>query len=138
MMRRSVNAVVLAAMVVAWMVGPSLSIAEERVDGGKELYGRHCAACHGVRGKGDGVVGTFLRPKPTDLTQMTKKAGGKFPFYETMLVVDGRTAVRAHGDPDMPVWGELFTAEATASVNRQAEVRGKVMMITEYVQSLQE
>lgn len=138
MRRSSVKAMVLAAMAVAWLAGRASGAEEQRVDGGKELYKRYCAACHGVRGKGDGVVGTFLRPKPTDLTQMAKKAGGVFPFYDTMLVIDGRTTVRAHGDPDMPVWGEMFAAEATADLSRQAEVRGKVMMITDYVRSLQE
>ncbi len=138
MRQSTVKAMVLAAVAAAWLAARASSAEEQRVGGGGELYKRYCAACHGLRGKGDGIVGTFLHPKPTDLTQMAKKAGGVFPFYETMLVIDGRTTIRAHGDPDMPVWGEVFTAEATADLSRQAEVRGKVMMIADYLRSLQE
>jgi mono/diheme cytochrome c family protein len=105
---------------------------------GKALYLRYCSACHGATGKGDGVVSGFLRPKPTDLTQIAKKAGGKFPFVQTMQAIDGTATVRAHGDPDMPVWGDSFRREARDTMDAQVEVRGRLMLITEYVESLQE
>jgi mono/diheme cytochrome c family protein len=79
-------------------------------DPGQMLYLRYCGACHGPAGKGDGVAGKFMRPKPADLTGIAKAHGGAFPFDETMKVVDGRNSVRAHGDPDMPVWGETMRA----------------------------
>jgi len=104
----------------------------------KAMYLKYCSACHGAGGKGDGVVSGFLRPKPADLTQLAKKAGGKFPFMETLNAIDGTASVRAHGDPDMPVWGELFKEESTVPVARQAEVRGRLMMITDYLRSIQE
>ncbi|MGZ8500497.1 MAG: hypothetical protein ACXW5W_19000 [Candidatus Binatia bacterium] len=28
-----------------------------------------------------------------------------------MATIDGRRLVRAHGDRDMPVWGEIFRSE---------------------------
>ncbi|MGZ8443641.1 MAG: hypothetical protein ACXW6K_06520 [Candidatus Binatia bacterium] len=28
-----------------------------------------------------------------------------------MATIDGRPLVRAHGDRDMPVWGEIFRSE---------------------------
>ena len=34
---------------------------------GRLLYQRHCAACHGDGGRGDGVAGQVLRPPPSDL-----------------------------------------------------------------------
>ncbi|MGH2607222.1 MAG: c-type cytochrome, partial [Anaerolineales bacterium] len=36
---------------------------------GAELYQVHCAACHGVSGRGDGPVGLTLRPPPADFSQ---------------------------------------------------------------------
>jgi copper resistance protein D len=35
---------------------------------GVELYGQHCAVCHGVSGRGDGPGGTGLPRRPADLT----------------------------------------------------------------------
>jgi len=35
---------------------------------GKKLYKVMCFVCHGPKGKGDGVGGAGLTPKPTDLT----------------------------------------------------------------------
>jgi len=35
---------------------------------GKKLYKVLCSVCHGLKGKGDGMGGTVLKPKPTDLT----------------------------------------------------------------------
>lgn len=104
---------------------------------GKAMYLKYCAACHGDSGKGDGVVSGFLQPKPTDLTQIAKKHGGDFPFMTIAEDIDGTNAVRAHGDPAMPVWGEVFRQNTVLSMARQAEVRGKVMLITEYIRSIQ-
>jgi len=105
---------------------------------GRETYVRYCGACHGPNGRGDGIAGTFMRPKPIDLTQIAKGNKGEFPFMHVMETIDGRTTVRAHGDPQMPVWGELFTDQANSTSARQTEVRGKVMAITDYVRSIQE
>lgn len=38
------------------------------VASGKKLYDTNCASCHGAAGKGDGVGGTSLNPKPRDFT----------------------------------------------------------------------
>ncbi len=107
-------------------------------DPGKGLYLKYCSACHGESGKGDGVVSGLMRPKPTDLTQLAKKSGGQFPFVQVMETIDGSKTVRAHGDPDMPVWGQLFREEAGVPLDGQVEVKGKLLLITEYLRSIQE
>ncbi len=35
---------------------------------GKKLFKMMCSVCHGVKGKGDGMAGAGLTPKPTDFT----------------------------------------------------------------------
>ncbi len=105
---------------------------------GKWLYLKYCGACHGSDGKGDGVASGFMRPKPTDLTQLAKKAGGTFPYVPTMQAIDGTKTVAAHGDANMPVWGEIFRLESSAPMERRVDVQGKVMLITDYIRSIQE
>ncbi len=104
----------------------------------RAAYLRYCSACHGSGGKGDGVVSQLMSPKPTDLTQAAKANKGEFPFMRMMLIIDGRETIRAHGDPDMPVWGEVFTAQAGMDMAAQSAVRGKVLLITEHLNAIQE
>jgi mono/diheme cytochrome c family protein len=127
----------MLALAVPVMVGVPAG-AVETDNPGKALYLRYCGACHGPGGKGDGIAGTFMRSKPTDLTEIAKKSGGDFPFAHVTKVIDGRNTVRAHGDPDMPVWGEVFEDQRSWDVMRRAETRGKIMVITDYLRSIQE
>ena len=114
------------------------SPAAEADDPGKAMYLRYCGACHGPGGKGDGIAGTFMRPKPIDLTQIAKQHGGEFPSQHLIDVIDGRTTVRAHGAPDMPVWGQVLTEQKAAGTERQAVVRGTIAQIVEHLRSIQE
>lgn len=41
---------------------------------GKRTYKMLCVVCHGAKGKGDGVGGAGLKPKPTDLTSAEVQA----------------------------------------------------------------
>jgi mono/diheme cytochrome c family protein len=116
---------------------PSVGGAEPATDPGRARYLRYCGACHGPDGKGDGIAGTFMTPKPANLTQIAQHNDGKFPFQGVMAYIDGSNDVRAHGDPAMPVWGEVFRAEASWDMGRRVEVQGKLLLITEFVRSIQ-
>ena len=114
------------------------SAAESKaIDPGRALYDQYCASCHGLDGKGDGPVAKFMTSKPTDLTQMAKKAGGDFPTLRVMRVIDGTQIIAAHGDSKMPVWGQVLRQEATSIISRRAEAYGKLMLITDYIRSIQ-
>ena len=78
------------------------------VDVAKYQYDAHCAACHGLQGKGDGVFAEQLqRGKAVpNLTELSKKNSGVFPFARVYETIDGRQQVQAHGTKDMPIWGE--------------------------------
>ena len=127
----------LSLFVVLGLHLPGDAAARSEVVAQREAFERYCATCHGVDGKGEGVMSGFLKKKPADLTQISKKNGGEFPFHRTMQFIDGTTDVRAHGDPDMPVWGEVFAHETRGSPSQQAEIRTKILQITEYVRSIQ-
>ncbi len=82
--------------------------AETAAKSGKHLYGKYCASCHGIEGKGDGPVATALAPPPPDLTSLTRRHNGKYPAgYVGALLKFGRSFA-AHGAEDMPVWAVRF------------------------------
>ncbi len=101
------------------------------------LYRQYCSACHGTSGRGDGIVAPFLDPRPIDLTTIERNFQGPFPKYLVTMAVDGRDTVRAHGNSDMPVWGEVFAAEFLPSPTASDQARGKVMKIVDYIESIQ-
>ena len=101
---------------------------------GQLIYGRYCAACHGREGKGDGPVAPGLVRKPIDLTALASKSGGKFPYDKVARAIDGRETNRAHGTPDMPVWGQVF---AKTSGTGAPSVADAVKRITHFVWSIQ-
>jgi len=107
---------------------------------GKPLYEDNCMVCHGHKAKGDGPMVTFglLTVPAPDLTQLSKRNNGEFPFWKTYRVIDGRENVKAHGSSDMPMWGDEFRLDSGSSAMRQTEVRGKILSLVYYLQSLQE
>jgi mono/diheme cytochrome c family protein len=114
---------------------------------GQKLYAEYCASCHGADGKGS----TKADAKGPDLTTIAKRNGGKFPFYDVMLTISGRSptgqnedtslpgsASKPHGDGKMPSWGQIFAQqEGSTPLDLQLQATGKIMLITEYLQSIQ-
>lgn len=150
---RSGYASVMGLMVGILLTATAVAAQDQvAIDQGKALYLKYCSACHGESGKGDGVVSQLMQPKPPDLTMIAAENGGRFPFYETMLQISGRSATsedqdaslpgmpKAHGDPAMPVWGEIFSREELSkgsALDLHLQTTGKIMLITEYLQSIQ-
>lgn len=91
---------------------------------GKELFARHCAACHGERGDGKGIAAAFLFPKPRDLQ------AGKFRLVSTNNAVPTRDdlhAVLERGMPGsaMPPWAHLSPEEREALVEEVIRLRAE-------------
>jgi mono/diheme cytochrome c family protein len=77
---------------------------------GPDLYQRYCAVCHGKDGKGGGPAAAALKASPTDLTQLAKSNGGKFPLGAVRQSLGGGSSTPAHGSEEMPIWGPVFRA----------------------------
>jgi len=109
---------------------PATTVDLAEAASGEVIYLRYCAACHGRSLKGDGPVASGLRNVPTDLTTLSAKNAGVFPYDKVAGIIDGRQTSRVHGTPDMPVWGEIF-AVTTGTEAPSAE--SAVKRITHYI-----
>jgi len=123
--------VALVATVIALATGASA------MEPAEEFYLRYCGACHGPKGRGDGIAAPIMTPRPPDLTTIAERNGGEFPMGAVIAKIDGRGTMPAHGSRDMPIWGERFEAEASDPAARHAEAHGKLLLIAEYLRSIQ-
>ena len=101
---------------------------------GKEMYTAYCAVCHGTDGKGGGPAASALKVPPTDLTQLSKNNGDKYPALKVTSTIRGTADLPAHGSKDMPVWGELFWS---MSRGHEGQVQQRVANLTHYIETLQ-
>lgn len=115
----------------------------QALDLGQEEYQRHCSACHGETGKGDGIIGLLFVTPPRDLTGLAKANGGKFPEFRVYQAIDGRLPLPGHGTSEMPIWGDYFIAEAWkdgAETSDDAEyiAQGRILSVMRFLESIQE
>lgn len=122
----------------AGSLAASLPLAADEL--GKQEFMVACAVCHGETGKGEGPFAPLLNIQTPDLTSIAARNDGEFPFLDVLMVVDGRSGVRAHGDSAMPIWGERFKAAASAAgpYGSELEVRGRLLALVTYVESIQQ
>ena len=106
------------------------------VERGEFLYGIYCANCHGEAARGDGPLVTELKTRPSDLTLLSARNGGVFPFAEVYDTIDGRESVTGHGQREMPVWGFAFQ-ELDKDTSQEAEVAERIRQLVEYLESIQ-
>ena len=133
--------ILLVAILVASLISTTQALAQETevVAGGELEYQNHCAICHGVEGKGRGIMAKFLSISPSDLTQLAKKNAGRFSFWQVYRVIDGREEIRGHGTREMPIWGARFQAEARGSdPGSRSQVSGRILSLVFYLQHIQE
>lgn len=64
--------------------------------GGKVLYSQICEVCHGRKGKGDGLAGMALNPRPANLTKeiVQRQSDGEI-FWK---LTEGRAPMASYKD----------------------------------------
>jgi len=105
------------------------------VPSGEDLYFNHCAACHGGDAEGTGPVAASMRVGVPNLRTLAQRNGGEFPADAVTAYIDGREARAAHGDRQMPVWGEVFRGPEQGTAKRT--VRRRIAALVDYLRSLQ-
>lgn len=132
----------LLLTLLLWAMSPGAALAQQddiAAVGHREF--RHaCAVCHALGGKGESVMTTLnlLTVRPADLTQLSKKHQGQFPFWQVYRIIDGREEVKGHGTRDMPIWGEVFRQPAEGQQVDELRAIGRILAIVYYLQSIQE
>lgn len=75
---------------------------------GQRYFRTYCSSCHGRSATGDGPLAKDLKVAPADLTKLSERNGGEFPFEMVIRTIDHGRSVRGHGTQDMPAWGDAF------------------------------
>jgi mono/diheme cytochrome c family protein len=102
---------------------------------GVDEFQRYCALCHGADGRGMGPLTDedAMKKSAADLTLITKRNGGVFPFSKVADTIRDGSAIAGHSQSRMIAWGKIFSAESDP-------VRAKAIIfdVTRYVEGLQE
>lgn len=109
--------------------GPDASMAAR----GRMSFRVYCGACHGREARGDGPLAKDLRVEPANLTELSKRNDGEFPFDMVVDTIEHGRNVRAHGSHEMPAWGDAF--EMTEKTEEAA--KAKMQDLAHYLWSIQ-
>ena len=137
--------VVVAAFASLGIAANAVAGDKEKFDPGKREYMNKCAVCHGQSGKGDGVSKDILKVAPPDLTVLSQKNGGVFPYNRLYEVVDGRALVKGHGSRDMPIWGKEYLDKMGeyseyyfgGSEEMEMYARARILALLDYLDRIQ-
>jgi len=129
------------ALLAAIVIGVPATASAQHVTIGAIEFRMSCAVCHGKEARGDGPLARILTVKPTDLTNLSKRNKGQFPFEQVVETIDGRTQISAHGTREMPVWGTRYEAEVGRQYGpygSETVIKTRILELVHYLQSIQE
>lgn len=98
------------------------------------MYDSYCAVCHAKDAKGNGPAASAMKTPPTDLTQLAKNNGGKYPAAHVAAVLRGQAMNPSHGSQDMPIWGRLFSS---ISQGHEGQVQQRITNLVTYLEGVQ-
>ncbi len=118
---------------------------DQMVQQGAGEFHAWCSRCHGSMGRGTGPFARNLKKKPLDLTELAARNNGEFPLELVRRLVDGRGMPRAHGTPEMPIWGVWFAQQmSSGGLEKKGEpevqslVKLRIDRIVSYLQAIQD
>jgi hypothetical protein len=76
-----------------------------------------------------------MRAGVPNLRTLAQRNGGVFPADAVTAYIDGRDLKAAHGDRQMPIWGDVFRGPEQGTAERT--VRRRIAAVVDYVATLQ-
>jgi mono/diheme cytochrome c family protein len=151
MKRSAATMLTIAGLWIVMLETTATASAQEsttKADLGKREFESNCAVCHGLTGLGDGPYAGILNRAVPDLTTLSKRNDGAFPFERVYEMIDGTQIPRGHGTREMPIWGDVFNSRAEKNYylapnllerpfDPEAFVRARILSLTEYIYRLQ-
>ncbi|SRR6266545_576663 len=97
---------------------------------GKREFDSNCAACHGSEGRGDGPHARAIKKTIPDLTTLSERNSGSFPWERVYHIIDGTEVPPGHATREMPMWGDVyqFRPEKNSYI---------IMSLTQYIYRMQ-
>lgn len=133
--RQALSAAAIGAMACLLVVfGGGTSAVSQST--GKHDFEQLCAPCHGTDGTGKGR--DLTETNPPDLTDISSRNGGKFPFEKVYRIVDGRGMMDSHKRFAMPFWGTYLQNQGhQLTPENDAAVKQRITEIVRYVETIQ-
>jgi len=126
-----------ALYTLALCIATSACAQDQQSPDGAELYARHCAACHGQRGEGDGPVASVMEVTVPNLRTLRQRSNGTFPRAAVIAYIDGRDLPVSHGDRYMPIWGNVFSW-AEDDEERESVVASRIEALADFLAQIQQ
>ena len=100
----------------------------------RETFVHSCSSCHGRDGRGSGPAAASLAIPPPDLTTLSLRNNGNFPYAHVSGMIAGDTKRADTVDRQMPCFGLIFRDSADGNPSAS---QARVADLTEYIRSLQ-
>ncbi|MFL5354502.1 c-type cytochrome [Archangium sp.] len=120
-------------LVLSFVVGGAAVAAEPPpkatpalIEKGKGVYATYCQTCHGMKGEGDGPMGTYLNPKPRNfLTEPFKQGNKPEQIFQTLgKGVPGSAMVAFVNLPEEDRWALAHYVVELQKQGKPADAKG--------------
>jgi len=132
---------IVAGLAVA---GLPVAVAAQDLGLGRAEYMANCAQCHGIDGRGDGVIAGYMTTPPSDLTMLTRQHDGTLPRSALYATIEGGRRTGPHGTREMPSWGDRYSVEAAQAFGftytpreQAAFIHRRIIALIDYIATLQ-
>lgn len=96
------------------------------------------------RGTARIAYSVMLKKPASDLTTLSRKNSGVFPFARVFETIEGTHELKAHGTREMPIWGREYRSSKyyddylhDPESDRSYFARSRILALTEYIYRLQ-
>jgi mono/diheme cytochrome c family protein len=125
----------LRILCAALLIATALTATAAERPNGAQLFMNHCAACHGADAEGGGPVAAVMQTTVPNLRTLAQRNGGTFPAEAVTAYIDGREIKAAHGDRQMPIWGEVFRGPEQGTAQRT--IRERIAALVVFLKGIQ-